>query len=142
MTREDSGGQERQRLGVVVSGSLNKGIEVRLEGSASVEDMAVGRYVTIDGQKQRFFGMMTNVSLGVTDPMMTIAPPDAGDPFLSEVLSGTSAYGTLHILPMLTIGGASDSGPQAVKTIPSHFSSVYLASQADRERVFGSEDAR
>ncbi|MEE8205075.1 MAG: ATP-binding protein [Dehalococcoidales bacterium] len=142
MTREDSGGQERQRLGVVVSGSLNKGIEVRLEGSASVEDMAVGRYVTIDGQKQRFFGMMTNVSLGVTDPMMTIAPPDAGDPFLSEVLSGTSAYGTLHILPMLTIGGASDSGPQAVKTIPSHFSGVYLASQADIELVFGSEDAR
>ena len=142
MTREDSGGQERQRLGVVVSGSLNKGIEVRLEGSASVEDMAVGRYVTIDGQKQRFFGMMTNVSLGVTDPMMTIAPPDADDPFLSEVLSGTSAYGTLHILPMLTIGGASDSGPQAVKTIPSHFSSVYLASQADIELVFGSEDAR
>ncbi len=142
MTQEDSGGQERQRLGVVVSGSLNKGIEVRLEGSASVEDMAVGRYVTIDGQKQRFFGMMTNVSLGVTDPMMTIAPPDAGDPFLSEVLSGTSAYGTLHILPMLTIGGASDSGPQAVKTIPSHFSGVYLASQADIELVFGSEDAR
>jgi len=53
-----------QRLGIVVSGSLTKGVEVRLDGAASVEDMAVGRYVTIQGQKQRFFGMITDVTLG------------------------------------------------------------------------------
>ncbi|GAH43921.1 unnamed protein product, partial [marine sediment metagenome] len=28
--------------------SLNKGIEVKLDSSASVEEMAVGRYVTIE----------------------------------------------------------------------------------------------
>ncbi len=31
-----------QRLGIVVSGSLNKGVDVRLDSSASVEDMAGG----------------------------------------------------------------------------------------------------
>jgi DNA helicase HerA-like ATPase len=103
--------------------------------------MAVGRYVTIDGQKQRFFGMITNVILSVTDPMLMITPPDASEGFLSQVLSGTSAYGTLHILPMLTIGGGEE-GAQAVKTVPSHFSQVYLATQADIEIVFGMEDAR
>ena len=55
-----------ERLGIVVSGSLNKGVEVRLDSSASVEDMAVGRFVTIEGEKRRFFGMITDVSLGVS----------------------------------------------------------------------------
>ena len=66
---------ERQRLGQVVAGSLNKGIEVRLDGRASVEEMAVGRYTTIDGAKQRFFGMITDVRLDVSDPGLTQAPP-------------------------------------------------------------------
>jgi len=135
--------QERQRLGLVIRGSLNKGIEVRLDGSASVEDMAVGRYVTIEGQKRRFFGLVTDVSLGVSDPRLATAPPDVSDPFISEVLKGTSAYGTVHILPQLTIGGDVTSlleGPQPVKTVPGHFSGVYLASQEDVELVFGQED--
>jgi len=134
-----------ERLGIVVSGSLNKGVEVRLDSSASVEEMAVGRYVTIEGEKQRFFGMITDVSLGVIDQKLTITPPDVSDPFMAEVLAGTSTYGTLHVLPMLTIGGEVASlieGPQPVKTVPSHFSVVKLASQRDVELVFGSEDEK
>ena len=140
MTQDNS-----QRLGIVVSGSLNKGVEVKLDSSASVEDMAVGRYVTIEGQKRRFFGMITDVSLGVTDQKLALTPPDVSDPFMAEVLAGTSTYGTLHVLPMLTIGGDVASlveGPQPVKTVPSHFSVVNLASQRDVELVFGSEDER
>ncbi len=134
-----------QRLGIVTSGSLEKGIEVRLDSGVSVEDMAVGRYVTIEGSQRRFFGMITDVSLGVTDPSLTVSPPDTSDPFLNEVLAGTSTFGTLRVSPYLTIGGDVDSlleGPQPVKTVPSHFSVVRLASQADIELVFGSEDER
>jgi len=134
-----------ERLGIVVSGSLNKGVEVRLDSSASVEDMAVGRYVTIEGKRQHFFGMITDVSLGVIDQKLTLTPPDVSDPFITEVLAGTSTFGTLHVLPMLTISGDVASlleGPQPVKTVPSHFSSVNLASQRDVELVFGSEDER
>jgi len=142
MTQEDIGGQ---RLGIVVSGSLTKGVEVRLDSSASVEDMAVGRYVAIEGERQRFFGMITDVSLGVIDQKLSLIPPDVSDPFTSEVLAGTSTYGTLHVLPMLTISGDVTSlieGPQPVKTVPSHFSAVNLASQQDVELVFGKEDER
>jgi len=89
----------------VVSGSLTRGIDVKLDSQASVEDMAVGRYVTVKGQKRRFFGMITDVSLAVVDEAINVTPSDAADPFLSEVLSGTSTYGTLHVLPMLTLGG-------------------------------------
>ncbi len=136
--------QNRQRLGIVVAGSLEEGIDVRLDGGVSVEDMAVGRYVTIEGQKQRFFAMITDVSLGVTDPSLTLTPPDVSDPFMAQVLAGTSTYGTLHVSPYLTIGGVAGSGEEIkpVKTVPSHYSAVYLASQADVELVFGKEDER
>ena len=133
------------RLGIVVAGSLERGVDVRLDGSVSVEDMAVGRYVTIEGKKQRFFGMITDISLEVIDPRLTLTPPDVTDSLVTEVLSGTSTFGTLHVLPMLTIGGDADSlieGPQPVKTVPSHFSVVNLASQQDVELVFGGEDEK
>ncbi len=132
-----------QRLGIVTAGSLDRGVEVRLDGRVSVEDMVVGRYVTIEGQKRRFFGMITDISLEVTDPQLTITPPDIADSFTAEVLAGTTTYGTIHILPLLTISGDADSlleGPQPVKTIPSHFSVVNLASDRDVELVFGKED--
>jgi hypothetical protein len=137
--------EKSQGLGIVTAGSLNKGVEVRLDSSASVEDMAVGRYVTIEGKKQRFFGMITDISLGVIDPKLTLTPPDVSDPFLAAVLAGTSTYGELHVLPMLVIGGEATSlaeGPQPVKTVPSHFSTVKLAAQSDVELVFGGEDEK
>jgi hypothetical protein len=93
------------RLGIVVSGSLDRGVEIKLDGSVSVEEIAVGRYVTIEGHKQRFFGMITDVSLGAIDQKLTLTPPDVNDPFIAEVLAGTSTYGTLHVSPYLNIGG-------------------------------------
>ena len=140
MTQQNS---NEQRLGIVISGSLNKGVEIRLDGTVSVEDMVVGRYVAIEGQKQRFLGMITDVSLAVSDPMITVNPPDAADPFIAEVLAGTSTYGLLHVSPQLNIGSnitSQTEGPQPVKTIPSHFSVVKLASDSDIELVFGKED--
>jgi DNA helicase HerA-like ATPase len=131
---------ENAKLGYIVSGSLNRGVEVRLDSAASVEDVVVGRYVTIQGQKQRFFGMITDISLEVMSPEITFTPPDAGDPFVAEVLSGTGTYGLLHVLSLLTVGGEEIlAGPKPVKTVPSHFSAVRLASQDDVASVFGEE---
>lgn len=131
-----------EHLGVVTGGSLTTGIDVKLEAQASVEDMAVGRYVTIQGKKHRFFGMVTDITLAVTDEAIATDSSAINDPFITEVLSGTSTYGMLHVLPMLTIGDATskEAGPQPVKTVPSHFSSVSLATDAEMESVFGGED--
>ena len=132
-----------ERLGIVTNASLEKGVDVRLDGLVSVEDMVVGRYVTIEGQRRRFFGMITDVKLGVTDERLTATPPDTTDPFITEVLAGTSTFGQIHVSPMLTIGGDAESiiaGPQPVKTIPAHFTAVKLASAEDMELVFGKED--
>ncbi len=131
---------EERRLGIVVSGSLTKGVEVRLDSAISVEDIAVGRYVTIEGEKRRFFGMITDVTLDASDPGLMTTPPDVSDPFIVEVLCGTSIFGRLHVLPSLTLGGDAMSlleGPQPVKTVPTHFSVVRESSEEDVARVFG-----
>ncbi|MFA5367608.1 MAG: ATP-binding protein [Dehalococcoidia bacterium] len=130
-----------RRLGFVISGALTKGIDVRLDGDVSVEDLAVGRYVTIEGRKRKFFGMVTDVTLDASDQRIMSAPPDVSDPFVAEVINGTSTFGRLHVLPMLTIGSdAGDilDGPQPVKTVPAHFSVVREADDLDMGSVFGS----
>jgi DNA helicase HerA-like ATPase len=130
-----------ERLGIVTSASLESGVEVRLDADVSVEDMVVGRYVTIQGKQRRFFGMITDVRLGVSDERIQYAAPDVADPFMAEVLTGTSTFGEIHVTPMLTIGGADTllEGPQPVKTIPGHFAGVYLATEEDMDTVFGEE---
>jgi len=134
-----------ERLGIVVGGSLTRGMEVKLDSATPIEEMAVGRYVVIEGQRSRFFGMITDVSLGTIDQQLTITPPDVTDPFIAEVVAGTSTYGKLQVTPMLTISGDAMSileGPQPVKTVPAHFSAVRQASEQDVELVFGREDER
>ena len=133
-----------QRLGMVVSGSLTEGMEVRLDADTSIEDIKVGTFVNIQGQHMRFFGVVTDVALASMDPALPSSPPDVSNPFIARVVSGTAAYGTITVEPMLTLGaGESVAGmdvPQPAKTIPPHFSAVGSATDEDIRVVFGSED--
>ncbi|MGA2367839.1 MAG: ATP-binding protein [Dehalococcoidia bacterium] len=130
------------KLGTVISGSLTQGVHVKLDPARSVEDVTVGRYVAIQGEKKRFFGMITDISLEAVDPSAMVMPPDISVPLIAKVVSGTTTYGKLSVLPMLTISGvAGDTeGPQPAKTVPPHFAGVELASQSDVQMVFGKED--
>ncbi len=127
------------KLGMVISGSLSKGLEVKLDSNAPIEDIAVGRYVIVEGVKHRFFGMITDVVLDNTNPQIEKTPPDVSDPFLREVHTGTSTFGRIHVSPMLVLD--ADAGePRPVKTIPGHFSPVRVATEEDVNMVFGPED--
>ena len=74
-----------QRLGVVISGSLSRGLEVRLDRRVTTEELAVGSYVVIRGQQKRFFSMITDVQLSAASDDLLLNPPDLSDPFLREV---------------------------------------------------------
>jgi len=142
MTDKDN---KEVRLGTVISGSLTGGVQVKMDPSMSVEDVAVGRYVAIKGKKKRFFGMITDVSLEAVDPHALTMPPDISDPFIASVVSGTTTYGKISVLPSLTISNTvmgDEAGPMPAKTVPSHFSDVELATQRDVEMVFGKEDQK
>jgi len=133
---------ESHPLGIVVGGSLSKGLDVKLDRSAVVEGMAVGRYVVVRGQTgRRFFSIITDVALDSTNPGIEKAPPDTSDPFLAQVHQGTSTFGRLEVSPMLVLDRDSDE-PKPVKTVPAHFAPVYEATEEDVNHVFGAEDER
>ena len=125
-----------QRLGRVISGSLSRGLEVRLDRQVTTEELAVGSYVVIRGQQKRFFSMITDVQLGAASDDLLLSPPDLSDPFLREVHVGVSTFGVVHLTPMLAL---EDGQPKPVKTVPAHFSEVRQASQEEVSEVFGEE---
>ena len=131
-------------LGLVVDGSLTQGVEIRLDAATSVEDIKVGTFVIVQGGKHRFFGVVTDITLGSADPRLKHMPPQVDDPFVAQVVSGTIAYGAISVMPNLTMPVAlgDGTGPVAAKTIPPHFSRAYAASERDVEIVFGREDER
>ncbi len=129
-------------LGMVVDGSLAHGAQVRLAPGVSVEDVKEGTYVTIQGQRSWFFGIVTDVSLGAVDPSVQTSPPDVTDPFIAQVVTDTLTFGALSVLPMLTLPAVlgDEAKPEPAKTVPSHFSRTFRASERDVELVFGKED--
>ena len=137
-------GPQGQPLGMVVDGSLSRGVEVRLDAGISVEDIKEGTYVTIQGERHWFFGMVTDVALGSADPRLKLTPPDVGNPFIARVISGTVTYGSLSVLPMLTMPPVlgDEESPQRARTVPAHFSKTHRASDRDVEIVFGKEDQK
>ncbi|HEY9740285.1 MAG TPA: ATP-binding protein [Coleofasciculaceae cyanobacterium] len=154
-----------QPLGSVIQGSLSAGLEVRLHPDVLVEDMRVGKFLVVQGMRSRFFCMLTDVSLGTSSQRILANPPSPDDDFLRDVLAGSGTFGTVNLTPMLMFtpqdlstqlrgaalnGNSSLASFQAqssesmellpVKTIPSHFSQVYDASDRDFRAVFGWED--
>jgi uncharacterized protein len=152
-------------LGSVIQGSLSAGLEVRLHPDVSVEDMRVGKFLVVQGVRSRFFCMLTDVTLGTSSQRILASPPSPDDDFLREVLAGSGTFGTVNLSPMLmftpqdasiqprAVSLTGDTSlasfqPQSsesiellpVKTIPSHFSQVYDASERDFRAVFGWED--
>lgn len=135
---------EHQRLGVVVGGSLSKGLDVKLDVGALpggvIEDMAVGRYVVVEGATGRkFFSIVTDIALDSNNPDLAKAPPDPDDDFAAHVYGSAIAFGRLQVAPMLLLEEGSTT-PRPVKTVPAHFSKVFMASESDVNNVFGAED--
>lgn len=123
-------------LGRVIRGSLLEGIEARLNDDVSVEDVRVGRFVVMEGARNRFFSAVHNVTLANTNEDVLLRPPD--DNFVQEVLRGTNTYATVDLRPKLLLAHGEDA-PRPVKTIPPHFAAVREASDTDVALVFGEE---
>ena len=137
-TLDDYFGVRSPRLGVVVGGSLTRGLDVKLDPSTDMEDLAAGRYVVVEGNMKRFFCMITDIALDSTSQQISRTPPDMSNPYLRDVYSGSMAYGTMHIVPMIVINEDNTVGP--VRTIPPHFQDVRTATEQDINDVFGEED--
>src|ERR1051325_10136112 len=147
------GDRVSSRLGLLVSGSVAEGLAARLDPKVPIEDVRLGKFVKIVGQKYEYFCLVTDVQLDSANPDVLRDPP--GDPsrvdvFLRQVLSGTTTYATLKLKPELMLANpaadvdfdASELVPRPARTIPPHFSAVAEATVSDFERVFGQDDGR
>lgn len=134
--------QERKAMGTVVRGSLQTGIQMKLTGAQSVEDIRAGKFVVVDGAQHEFFAMITDVTLDCVSPNILADPPASkseSDQFLRQVLAGTSTFGTVTLKPLLMRAKYAAGEFEPVKTVPTHFSGVGEATQDDIADIFGAE---
>ena len=128
--------RERLAMGTVVRGSLQTGIQMKLAGAGSVEDIRAGKFVVVDGARHEFFAMITDVTLDCASPGVLADPPATKDPadvFLRSALAGTTTFGTVTLKPLLMRTKTVGAEFEPVKTVPTHFSEIGRASC--RERV-------
>ncbi|MDE2765912.1 MAG: hypothetical protein OXI25_05730, partial [Chloroflexota bacterium] len=124
-------------LGAVVGGSLSRGLEVRLDAPDAVEETKVGVFVTVQGKRRRYFGIVTDLTLESTDQRLAGVTGEGG-PLLTEALSGSMTYAVARVTPMLTTS-VGEGAPQPARSLPAHFAPVRRASPADVQAVFGAE---
>ncbi|MGI9149264.1 MAG: ATP-binding protein [Chloroflexota bacterium] len=144
---------QRARLGLLVAGSVAEGLSARLDPTVPIEDVRLGKFVKIVGQKYEYFCLVTDVQLDSANADVLRDPP--GDPgsvdvYLRQVLSGTTTYALIKLKPELMLANQAadvefdeaDLVPRPARTIPPHFSSVSEATLEDFERVFGRDDGK
>lgn len=139
-------------VGYIVGGSLKDNLRARL--TVSPQDVQEGSFVTVDSGIWRFYGLVTDLQLGATDPRFADEQSEKRLPRgLAGLLHGQTLYTNLEIMPalMLEIGPPlgdpgymawrsehiDDPKPIPIKTVPSHHAPVRRASAGDVAEIFG-----
>jgi len=135
----------RHRLGLVVGGTFNDGLVVRLDPDTDTESLRVGSFCVVEGERYRYFSTVQDLRLHSTDNALAADPPRLS-PLVRRALAGTATYATAHVKPMLMMPAYDENdivtdgeGPQPVRTIPMHFARMVQAQPQDFVAVFGEE---
>ena len=124
-------------LGSIVSGSLTDGFVMRIAPNTPLEEIKTGKFLSIVGNSYKFFSLITDLSLQVTNPDILLFPPSKDETVLMNILQQRDIYATAVLKPMLMLD--QDNNPRPVKTIPPHFALVYEANKQDVALIFGDE---
>lgn len=145
---------QKTSIGYIVGGSLRESFLARL----TVDPMSVqeGSFVVTDSGNLRFYGLVTDIRLGATDPRFADEQTEGKfPPVIAKALHGQTLYTNLEILPQLMLdrgpdpasseyplwraehSGEKEPRPLPVKTVPMHHSAVNLADATDIASIFG-----
>ena len=144
-----------ESIGYIVGGGLKENLRVRL--TIPSQEVQEGAFVVIDSPPWRFYGLVTDLQLGSTDPRFADEQSETRfPPELARLLHGQTLFTNLEVLPALMqeIGPEVDApeyhtwreahpeGSPAlpVKTIPPHHAPVGLAQEGDIAEIFGRPD--
>ncbi len=142
-------------IGYIVGGGLKANLNVRL--TVPPEMVQEGAFVMVDSGQWRYYGLVTDILLGATDPRF--ADEQSGKrfpPHIANLLHGQTLYTNLEVMPSLMLDRGPVPGsidydrwslenpeesrhPIPVKTVPSHHSQVNMAQEGDIAEIFGKE---
>jgi DNA helicase HerA-like ATPase len=132
---------------------LKENLRVRLTVPAS--EIQEGAFVVIKSGAWQFYGLVTDLQLGSTDPRFADEQSEVRFPVeLAQLLHGQTLYTNLEILPALMFEtgpepnspdypdwlasiGDQTPRPLPVKTVPPHHAPVFLAGPGDIAEIFG-----
>jgi len=147
---------QRTQIGYLVGGGLKENFRVRL--TVSPQEMQEGAFVVIQSGHWNYYGIVTDIQLGATDPRFADEQTEVRFPaHIAKALHGQTLYANLEVLPnlMLEVGpelgtpeykdwqGKIDAGLKdaprilPVKNIPPHHAVVSLANEGDIAEIFG-----
>ncbi len=147
---------QRTQIGYLVGGGLKENFRVRL--TVSPQEMQEGAFVVIQSGHWNYYGIVTDINLGATDPRFADEQTEVRFPaHIAKALHGQTLYANLEVLPnlMLEVGpelgtpeykdwqGKIDAGLKdaprilPVKNIPPHHAVVSLANEGDIAEIFG-----
>jgi len=150
-TFEKTGGQP---IGYVVGGGLKANLFVRL--TVPSDQVQEGGFVVLESGNWQFYGLVTDLQLGASDPRYAEKPAENRlSPLVTRLLNEQTLFTNLEVLPalMLERGPELDSPdyeawtkahqnenlprPLPIKTVPSHHALARLASAGDVAEIFG-----
>jgi hypothetical protein len=143
-------------IGYIVGGGLKENLSVRL--TVPSNEVQEGAFAVIESGEWLFYGLVTDLRLGATDPRFADEQSEARLPGeLANLLHGQTLYTNLEVLPALMLERGPEPGsqkyqtwqaeldaglrsqprPLPVKTIPPHHASVRMANPGDIAEIFG-----
>ena len=134
---------KKENIGIVVSGTFNQGINIKLNSQNDMESVAIGSHIVIDTNKNRFMCEVADIKLTSTDQKIEQLPIHMHNETIFNSLRDNAAYGIIEVIPRLLLKKdvplGVDSEPEELpgaNTIPPHFSPVYKPTEADYNQIF------
>ncbi len=149
---------EQKAIGYIVGGGLKESFRVRL--TIPAQQVQEGGFVVIETGDWQFYGLVTDLQLGATDPRFADEQSETRlPPQLARLLHGQTLYTNLEVLPALMLERGPEPGtpgylkwmeaidlglrdaprPLPVKTIPPHHAKVRMAAPGDIAEIFGKQ---
>jgi hypothetical protein len=143
---------QKSSIGYIVGGGLKESFRARL--TVPSQQIQEGAFVVIPSGDWQFYGLVTDLQLGATDPRFADEQSETRlPPALAQALHGQTLYTNLEILPALMLERGPDPAspeypawlkehpdkpqPIPIKTVPPHHTEVRLASAGDIAEIFG-----
>jgi hypothetical protein len=148
-------------IGYIVGGGLKENLRVRL--TVPAQQVQEGGFVIVESDDWLFYGLVTDLQLGSTDPRFADEQSETRLPGeLARLLHGQTLFTNLEVLPALMLERGPEPGslgyarfleeidlglreePKAlpVKTVPPHHARVRMAGEGDIAEIFGKSEAQ